>query len=99
MRRARSRADMAGITLQESPVEGHLGAAAAKWIGVGLSTSPADRDAAAEAVRAAYVSAGLRPPARIVWFDSPLSGSRAAALLTGRRGLPGQPNAPAAEIA
>ncbi len=66
-----------------------LGAAVAKWTAVGLSTAPADRDTAAEAVRIAYTSVGLPAPKRIVWFDSPLAGARAAALLTGRRGLPG----------
>lgn len=85
--------------LADARVESHLGAAAAKWISIGLSTAPADRDAAAEAVRTAYVSAGLPPPARVVWFDSPLAGARAAALLTGRRGLPGQPAAPTDDIA
>ena len=66
-----------------------LGAAAAKWTAIGLSTAPADRDTAAEAVRIAYTSVGLPAPKHVVWFDSPLAGARAAALLTGRRGLPG----------
>jgi hypothetical protein len=42
-----------------------------------------------DAVRLAYRSAGLPEPAHIVWFASPLAGARAAALLTGRRDLPG----------
>ncbi|MFF5227554.1 DUF6745 domain-containing protein [Dactylosporangium sp. NPDC000521] len=66
-----------------------LGANAAKWLAAGLSTAPADREAAAEAVRLAYRSAGLPEPAHIVWFASPAAGARAAALLTGRRDLPG----------
>jgi hypothetical protein len=90
---------MTVIELAERPVENHLGAAAAKWIAIGLSTAQADRDAAAEAVRTAYVSAGVPPPARVVWFDSPLAGARAAALLTGRRGLPGETSTTAGDIA
>ncbi|GAA3242576.1 DUF6745 domain-containing protein [Dactylosporangium siamense] len=66
-----------------------LGANAAKWLAAGLSTAPADRAAAADAVRLAYRSAGLPGPARVVWFASPAAGARAAALLTGRRDLPG----------
>ncbi|MET7418396.1 DUF6745 domain-containing protein [Dactylosporangium sp. NPDC005555] len=66
-----------------------LGANAAKWLAAGLSTTPADRDAAADAVSLAYRSAGLPEPAHIVWFSSPAGGARAAALLTGRRDLPG----------
>ncbi|GAA1520372.1 hypothetical protein GCM10009827_039970 [Dactylosporangium maewongense] len=71
-----------------------LGANAAKWLAAGLSTAPADREAAAEAVRLAYRSAGLPEPAHIVWFASPAAGARAAALLTGRRDLPGPAAAP-----
>ncbi|WP_432828319.1 DUF6745 domain-containing protein [Dactylosporangium sp. CA-092794] len=66
-----------------------LGAVSAKWLAAGLSTAPADRAAAADAVRLAYRSAGLPEPAHVVWFASPLAGARAAALLTGRRDLPG----------
>ncbi|MFI5912779.1 DUF6745 domain-containing protein [Dactylosporangium sp. NPDC051541] len=65
------------------------GAVSAKWLAAGLSTAPADRQAAADAVRLAYRSAGLPEPRHIVWFASPQAGARAAALLTGRRGLPG----------
>nr|BFE66437.1 hypothetical protein GCM10020063_109630 [Dactylosporangium thailandense] len=72
-----------------------LGAVSAKWLAAGLSTQPADRQAAEEAVRLAYRSAGLPAPRHIVWFASPLAGARAAALLTGRRGLPGTPADPA----
>lgn len=66
-----------------------LGANAAKWLAAGLSTAPADRAAAADAARLAYRSAGLPEPAHVVWFASPAAGARAAALLTGRRDLPG----------
>ncbi|MET7399871.1 hypothetical protein ABZS66_40945, partial [Dactylosporangium sp. NPDC005572] len=60
-----------------------LGAVSAKWLAAGLSTAPAGRGAAEDAVRLAYRSAGLRPPKHIVWFASPLAAARAAALLTG----------------
>ena len=66
-----------------------LGANAAKWLAAGLSTAPADRAAAADAVRLAYRCAGLPEPRHVVWFASPAAGARAAALLTGRRDLPG----------
>ncbi len=62
----------------------HLGATAAKWNAIGLSTAAADREAATESVRVAYRSAGLDAPAHVVWLDSPAAGARAAALLTGR---------------
>ncbi|MER7005737.1 DUF6745 domain-containing protein [Dactylosporangium sp. NPDC000555] len=74
-----------------------LGAVSAKWLAAGLSTAPADRQAAAEAARLAYRSAGLPEPRHVVWFASPLAGARAAALLTGRRGLPGATPDPAEE--
>ncbi|MGI5237507.1 DUF6745 domain-containing protein [Dactylosporangium sp. CA-139066] len=74
-----------------------LGAVSAKWLAAGLSTAPADRAAAREAVRLAYRSAGLPEPRHIVWFASPLAGARAAALLTGRRDLPGAAPDPADE--
>ena len=45
-----------------------------RWLRVGLSTTPADRPAAAAAVRVAYAAAGLRPPGIVVWMDSPLAG-------------------------
>src|SRR5256885_406791 len=48
-----------------------LGAAAAKWTAIGLSTAPADRDTAAEAVRIAYTAVGLPVPKHVIWFDSP----------------------------
>ncbi|WP_432975740.1 DUF6745 domain-containing protein [Dactylosporangium sp. CA-233914] len=72
-----------------------LGAVSAKWLAAGLSTAPADRRAAEDAVRLAYRSAGLPEPRHIVWFASPLAGARAAALLTGRRPDPGTPPDPA----
>src|SRR5262245_9896349 len=56
---------------------GHLAVVRAerdRWLRVGLSTTPADRPAAAAAVRVAYAAAGLQPPSIVVWMDSPLAG-------------------------
>jgi hypothetical protein len=43
----------------------------ARWTAIRRSTAPADRDAAEEGVELAYRAAGLAPPARIVWCESP----------------------------
>jgi hypothetical protein len=43
----------------------------ARWTAIGRSIEPADRGAAEEGLRLAYHAAGLEPPARIVWCDSP----------------------------
>jgi hypothetical protein len=43
----------------------------ARWTAIRRSTAPADRDAAEEGVQLAYRAAGLAPPARIVWCESP----------------------------
>ncbi|MDQ6745059.1 MAG: hypothetical protein M3Z27_03435 [Actinomycetota bacterium] len=45
-----------------------------RWLRVCLSTEPADRLAAEEALAGAYASAGLRPPSSVVWMESPLAG-------------------------
>ncbi|MEU8269045.1 DUF6745 domain-containing protein [Sphaerisporangium sp. NPDC049002] len=50
-----------------------------QWLRDGLTTAPVDRDRAEEAVRGAYRAAGLEPPRRTVWTDSPLSAFSAAA--------------------
>src|SRR5689334_20527627 len=76
-----------------------LGAAAAKWTAIGLSTAPADRDMAVEAVRIAYTSVGLPVPKHVIWLDSPLAGARAAALLTGRPGPPSPESQPGDDLA
>ena len=52
-----------------------------EWLGYGLSTQPADRAAAEEGVRQAYLAADLEPPNMFIWFDSPYAGCVAAALL------------------
>ena len=43
----------------------------ARWTAIRRSTAPADRVAAEEGVQLAYRAAGLAPPARIVWCESP----------------------------
>jgi len=48
-----------------------------RWLRIGLSTTPADRPAAATAVAAAYATADLEPPGVVVWMDSPLGGGLA----------------------
>jgi hypothetical protein len=54
----------------------------ARWSAIRRSAEPADRDAAEEGVRLAYRAAGLAPPARIVWCESPRAlGERARAAL------------------
>ncbi len=50
----------------------------ARWSAVRRSTEPADRAAAEEGVRLAYLAAGLDAPARMVWCDSPIALARAA---------------------
>jgi hypothetical protein len=57
---------------QQALVEGTV----AEWLTIGLSTAPADRQAAEDGVRLAYERAGLRSPPRIVWTGSPLAGAR-----------------------
>jgi hypothetical protein len=52
-----------------------------EWLGVGLSTEPADRPAAEAAARLAYERAGLAPPSIVLWLDSPLAGAIGAAML------------------
>lgn len=45
--------------------------AADRWRAVAAATGPGDRAAAEAGVRSAYRSAGLAPPERILWADSP----------------------------
>ena len=54
-----------------------------KWLAVGLSTAPIDRDAAKAAVVKMYDCAGLPAPKVFIFLDSPLQGAMAAAALTG----------------
>ncbi len=43
-----------------------------RWMALGFSTEPADRDAARRAIESLYAGAGLNRP-RVVWCDSPMS--------------------------
>ena len=52
-----------------------------KWIGHGLSTEPADRLAAQEAVAKAYRAAGIEPPKIFIWLRSPFEGCLGSAFL------------------
>ena len=52
-----------------------------EWIGVGLSTAPANRAEAERGVALAYKAAGLTPPGLIIWLDSPVAGAIGACLL------------------
>ena len=45
----------------------------ARWAAIRRSTEPADRGAAEEGVRLAYHAAGFKPPARLVWCESPVA--------------------------
>jgi len=54
------------------------------WRAAALRTGAADRAAAEAGVRATYRAAGLTVPGTLVWFDSPLSATAAALLVTGR---------------
>lgn len=55
-----------------------LGRYRARWAAIRRSTEPADRDAAEEGARSAYRLAGLAPPARFVWCESPVALARLA---------------------
>jgi hypothetical protein len=50
----------------------------ARWAAIRRSTERADRSAAEEGVRLAYRLAGLAPPTRFVWCESPLALARFA---------------------
>lgn len=54
-----------------------------KWIAIGLSTKPADREKAEAAYRACYRYAGLRDDVPIVWVQSPVVGAFAAVIAEG----------------
>jgi hypothetical protein len=70
--------------------EARLPAIRDKWVGIGLSTEPADRPRAEAAVRLAYRRAGLAEPTDIMWTGSPMAGATTAASVTRRQrqGLP-----------
>ena len=52
----------------------------ARWLGLGLSTAPADRPAAERAIADLYRALGLEPPRRHIWALSPLQGAAAATM-------------------
>jgi hypothetical protein len=54
--------------------EVQLAAVRDEWRALGLATGPADRLRAERGMRAAYVAAGLPPPALFLWVRSPLEG-------------------------
>lgn len=51
------------------------------WIDIGLSTEPANRKAAEEALRKVYAAAGLDAPGKVVWCGSPFSQGLARAIV------------------
>jgi hypothetical protein len=53
---------------------------AEKWIKIGLSCEPANREAAEAAYRACYRFAGLRDDVPIIWVESPIVGALAASI-------------------
>jgi hypothetical protein len=58
-----------------------------RWLSIRRSTEPADRGAAEEGARRAYRMAGLAPPERLVWCDSPVVMSRLARRISRRDGV------------
>src|SRR5258708_18716168 len=68
------RASLAADHEQLAPEQlARLRAYAARWAAIRRSTEPADRAAAEDGARLAYHAAGLRPPARFVWCESPIA--------------------------
>jgi hypothetical protein len=53
-----------------------------KWLAIGLSTDPADREGAQQGVIAAYAAANLAKPTVFVWLRSPLEGAYASAIFS-----------------
>ncbi len=49
-----------------------------RWLGLGLSTAPADRPAAEGAIGDLYRAAALGPPGQLLWVPSPFQGAAAA---------------------
>lgn len=42
-----------------------------KWLAIGLSTEPANKPKAEDAIRQMYVASQLKPPSQIIWCGSP----------------------------
>jgi Domain of unknown function (DUF6745) len=55
-----------------------LGRYRARWLAIRRSIEPADRGAAEQGLGLAYQAAGLEPPNRFVWCDSPIALSHRA---------------------
>jgi hypothetical protein len=81
--RVSSRTEGAALTPEQTTA---LGRYCARWSAIWRSTEPADRGAAEQGVRLAYRTAGLAPPARLVWCDSPVAMSRLAQRISRRDG-------------
>jgi hypothetical protein len=64
--------------------ERQMAAHAARWIGIGLATAPAERRAFEEAARRCHVYAGVPWHGNVVWMNSPLTLALAALLLQSR---------------
>ena len=56
-----------------------------EWLRIGLSTEPADFDAAEDAIKDAYKIARLEPPKLFIRLRSPLEGAIGAAILKGTK--------------
>ena len=76
---------MAKITKLTPDQEAQIPIFQDEFLRLGLSTEPADFDAAEQAVRDAYAVAGLSPPKLIVRLASPLEGAIGAAILKDTR--------------
>ena len=72
---------MAKINKLTPEQEADLSAARDKWLEIGLSTVPIDREASKAAVAKMYECAGLPVPKVFIFLDSPRQGAMAAALL------------------
>ena len=52
-----------------------------EWLAIGMSTEPANREAAEDGMRLAYKEAGLDPPKIVIWLGSPIAGVMGCKLL------------------
>ena len=59
-----------------------------RWTDIGLSTLPADRGAAEEAIRNMYRAADKAPPEKIIWCSSPLSQGLTRAIILDKKLVP-----------
>ena len=72
---------MAKINKLTPEQEADLSATRDKWLDIGLSTAPIDREASKAAVAKMYECAGLPAPNIFIFLDSPRQGAIAAVLL------------------